>query len=125
MVVRILKRNRTTGCATVARKLDSFDWYAIHLPSGENRPSRSSKGVFRKGNGFLSPETGRTHRSYPVCGSRLRNSKKRPSEDQSFGALACSDSSSNSSAPAPLDNFQYRLKTPFRLDWNTTRLPSG
>src|SRR2546426_7952826 len=89
---------------------DSFDWYAIHLPPGENWPSRSSKGVFRKGKGcFLAP-IGRTHKSQPVCGSRLRNSKNRPSEDQSVGAFICSDSSSNSSAPAPLDNFQYRLK---------------
>src|SRR5262249_1989077 len=103
---------------------DSFDWYAIHLPSGENWPSRSSKGVFRKGNGFLSPETGRTHKSKPVCGSLLRNSRKRPSEDQSVGTLSLSDASSNSSATAPLDSFQYRLKTPVRLDAKTTRRPS-
>ena len=33
-------------------------------------------------------ETGRTHKSIPVCGSLLRNSKKRPSEDQSSGTLS-------------------------------------
>src|SRR5439155_17665145 len=104
---------------------DSFDWYAIHLPSGENWPSRSSNGVFRKGNGFFSPETGRTHKSMPVFGSMLRKSRRRPSADQSFGTRTWSDSSSSSSTPAPLDSFQYELKTLFRLDANATRLPSG
>src|SRR6266704_1595869 len=51
------------GCTTISNRPDSFDWYAIHLPLGENWPLRSSDGVFRKGNSFLSPETGRTHKS--------------------------------------------------------------
>src|SRR6185295_4867332 len=58
-------------------------------------------------------------------GPPLRNSRKRPSEDQSSGALGRSDSSRSSSAPALLDNLQYRLKMPFRLDPNTMRLPLG
>src|SRR5438067_220766 len=76
-----------TGNRAAGVPPDSFELYAIQLPSEGNRPSRSSNGVFKKGNGFLSPETGRTQKSQPVCGSLLRNSIKRPSEDQSVGTF--------------------------------------
>src|SRR5262245_58695581 len=50
---------------------------------------------------------------------------KRPSGDQSVADLFCAVSRSNSSFPAPLVGFRYKLFSSFRGEPKAIRLPSG
>src|SRR4029450_5857680 len=101
---------------------DSFDWYATHFPTGENWPSRSSKSVWTTGKGFRSPFMGSAHKSKPVVLPGLRNKRKRPSGDQSTGALFCGVANSKLSGFVSVTDFTYRSYTPVRSELKATRL---
>src|SRR5947209_5471866 len=119
-------RGSGNGCTTISKRPDSLVSYATHCPSGENCPLSSSYGVWTTTIGFLSlPVTGSESRSRPFFGSISEYRMNRPSFDQSFTYLLFAFSSNNSSAPAPLDGFVYRLKVPFLFESNAIRIPSG
>ena len=89
---------------------DTSELYAIQRPSGEKRPSRSSKPVSVNGKDFRSPFMGSTQRSPMSPVSDWVYSKKRPSRDQSVGSWAMSFSSNGSAARERSAGLRYILK---------------
>ena len=100
---------------------DSLDWYAIHLPSGENSAMPLVALVWTTGNGFPSPMIGNAQMSFRVFWLALLYSRNRPSREKSDATMSVPSSAAALRFPRRPPTSRRDRCTPFRFELNTMR----